>query len=297
MADISSTLRAWSTTAASNQPQGGTTIGGGLDDNLRAIQQVVRQFLASQGTNMASAATLDLATADGYYIHVTGTTTTTALGTEPAGVSYWIEAEGAWPITHNATSLILLGGASITCAAGDVLRFTSEGSGNWRQTAHFKANGRAVVNITLAAEQASTSGTSIDFTGIPAGTKKITVMLSGVSTDGTSNLLVQIGDAGGFETSTYVSGAYDGVLATSTAGFILTRGITAGNTFYGTITLSLENSSAFTWVAAATLYQAASATVTAAGSKSLSAELTQVRITTVNGTDAFDAGVINISYQ
>ncbi len=141
MADISATLRAWSITAASNQPQGGTTIGGGLDDNLRAIQQVVRQFLASQGTSMSSAATLDLATADGYYIHVTGTTTTTAMGTEPAGVSYWLESEGAWPITHNATSLILIGGASINCAAGDILRFTSEGSGNWRQTAWFKSSG------------------------------------------------------------------------------------------------------------------------------------------------------------
>jgi len=33
------------------------------------------------------------------------------------------------------------------------------------------------------------------------------------------------------------------------------------------------------------------------GSKTLSDTLTQVRITTVNGTDTFDAGTINILYE
>jgi len=60
--------------------------------------------------------------------------------------------------------------------------------------------------ITLTAEQATTSTTAIDFTGIPVGVKRITVMLDGVSTDGSSVLGVQLGDTDGFETSGYVAG-------------------------------------------------------------------------------------------
>jgi hypothetical protein len=58
--------------------------------------------------------------------------------------------------------------------------------------------------IVLATAQASTSGTSIDFTGIPAGAKRITVMFSGVSLSGSASYLFQLGDAGGFETTGYV---------------------------------------------------------------------------------------------
>lgn len=42
MADVSSSITSWSTTAASNAPTGATTIGTGLDDNLREVQAVVR---------------------------------------------------------------------------------------------------------------------------------------------------------------------------------------------------------------------------------------------------------------
>ncbi len=221
MADISATLRAWSTTAASNQPQGGTTIGGGLDDNLRAIQQVVRQFLASQGTSMGSGTTVDLATADGYYIHVTGTTTTTALGTEPAGVSYWLEAEGAWPITHNATSLILLGGASIVCAAGDILRFTSEGSGNWRQTAYFKASGAPIL---VAAQADQETGTSV----------------VKVVTPGAQQYHPSAAKAWGFITTpTTVSAGYPGsgvsVVNGSVGHYTVTHGVTFSSTNYSVV--------------------------------------------------------------
>lgn len=142
MADISQSLPAWSTTASSNAPSGSTSIGSGLDDNLRAIQATVRQFLASQGTNISSAATIDLSTADGYYIVITGSTgPVTSLGTVAAGISYWLKFSSTPTITHNGTSLILPGAANYTCVAGDILRFTSEGSGNWRCTGLLPANG------------------------------------------------------------------------------------------------------------------------------------------------------------
>ena len=153
--------------------------------------------------------------------------------------------------------------------------------------------------ITLGTEQATTSGTSIDFTSIPAGVRKITIMLSGVSTNGTSVLLIQIGDAGGVETSGYVSRAHD--LSggnTNTAGFILSRAQAAADTVSGAITLSLENSSAFTWTQTGFIDQPTTSAIGwSVGLKSLSAELDRVRLTTVNGSDTFDAGAVNIQYQ
>ena len=59
--------------------------------------------------------------------------------------------------------------------------------------------------LTLATAVNSTSGTSIDFTGIPNWVDKITIMLSNVSTNGTSQPMFQIGDSGGIETTGYVT--------------------------------------------------------------------------------------------
>ena len=160
-----------------------------------------------------------------------------------------------------------------------------------------------VTGITLATEQASTSGTSIDFTGIPAGVKRITIMFKGVSTNGTSNPQIQIGDSGGVETTSYTSvsasvvNASASVVTASTTGFLLAATNGAASVFDGSITLSLENSGAFSWVFSGTITGGPNVNHSNAGSKSLSAELDRVRITTVNGTDAFDAGAINISYE
>jgi hypothetical protein len=141
---------------------------------------------------------------------------------------------------------------------------------------------------------ASTSGTSIDFTGIPSWAKKVTVILSAVSTNGTSSLLVQIGDSGGVENTGYVSTSNSSATeVTSTAGFII-RSAVATNSTSGLMTIANLNSNI--WVA-----NFAGATATSAifggGTKTLSDVLTQLRITTVNGTDTFDAGSINIQYE
>ena len=132
MADVASALRSWSATAASNSPSDSTTIGTGLDDNLREIQAVIRKYYSSVASNMASSSTVDLSTADGYYINITGTTAITSFGTESAGISYLLKFASNLTLTHNATSLICPGGASIYTKAGDVCIVISEGSGNWR---------------------------------------------------------------------------------------------------------------------------------------------------------------------
>jgi hypothetical protein len=150
---------------------------------------------------------------------------------------------------------------------------------------------------------ASTSGTSINFTGIPAGTKRITVMFNGVSTNGSSILEMRIGSASGIESSGYNSiaqgGTSAGYYATSTSGFILGASTTSisANIVYGTVVLTLIGSNA--WTGSGCLYGTNGAFgYTIAGAKSaLAAVLDRVRITTVNGTDTFDAGSINILYE
>ena len=132
MADVASDLKTWSTTAASNSPAGGAAVGTGLDDNLRELQKVVRQDLANAPTDVASAASTDLGAVASNYVRITGTTTITSFGTVSSGIWKYVRFAAALTLTHNATSLILPGGANITTATGDCALAVSEGSGNWR---------------------------------------------------------------------------------------------------------------------------------------------------------------------
>jgi len=147
--------------------------------------------------------------------------------------------------------------------------------------------------------QASTSGTSIDFTGIPSGVKRITIMLSGVSTNGSSTLLYQIGN-GSIVTTGYISGgSYQGQSqagTTSTIGFLNGNGGAAADATSGITTIT--NFGNNTWVSASvSATTSTNYTYIGGGSKTLSGTLDRVRITTVNGTDTFDAGSINILYE
>lgn len=151
--------------------------------------------------------------------------------------------------------------------------------------------------LVLGTSQASTSGTSIDFTGIPSWVKRVTVMPNGVSVSGTSNLLLQIG-SGSVQNTGYVAGATqsnNATVQTSTAGFVLTSGLVAAAGFHGNIILTLVTGN--TWNASGVLWNTGSAGHTNAGTVSLSGALDRIRITTVNGTDTFDAGTINIMYE
>jgi len=152
--------------------------------------------------------------------------------------------------------------------------------------------------LTSATAQASTSGTSIDFTGIPSWVKRITVMFNGVSTNGTSNLLVQIGDDGGIEVTGYLStsgyvNAGSQNTADSTAGFLIWNGV-ASNALNGAFRVCKVSGNSY--VGDGTV-SASPSFVSGSGSKTLSGTLDRIRITTVNGTDAFDAGSINIIYE
>ena len=154
----------------------------------------------------------------------------------------------------------------------------------------------AIVNGTAVA---STSGTSIDFTGIPNWVKRITVMFRGVSTNGTSDYLIQIG-SGSPTTSGYTGSS--SVVTTGvgtrnfTTGFGVYNNIGAGTVIDGSVTISAFGSNI--WIASGvTAITSAIGTMPTGGSVTLGGTLDRVRLTTVNGTDTFDAGSINIMYE
>ena len=149
--------------------------------------------------------------------------------------------------------------------------------------------------ITSGTAVASTSGTSIDFTSIPSWVKRITVMFSGVSTSGTSNIQAQIG-SGSVTTTGYVSGSTIGTTYTSaTTGFLLYNNTSAADIISGVITIC--NITSNTWVEGGMLNNTGALRISGGNSPALSGTLDRVRITTVNGTDTFDAGSINILYE
>ena len=155
---------------------------------------------------------------------------------------------------------------------------------------------------TLMTAQASTSGTAIEFTSIPAWAKRITVMWAGLSTNGTSYPQVQLGDSGGYETSGYVM-AHAAITTSSagaagaTSGFLI-RQANAAVASSGMMTLALLDAATNLWVASATFGREGDDSAGyCAGHKALSAALDRLQLTTVNGTDAFDAGTINVMYE
>jgi hypothetical protein len=293
--------------SAANISSGSTRLinWGNGDVTFRDFAQTV--MTQTVGADIASAGTINLDTATGDLIDVTGTTNVSAV-TLSAGREATVRFVSALILVPSAT-LILPTSANITTAAGDVAVFRGYASSIVRCVSYTRANGTPLVvqgqHLTLATEASGVSAsTSIDFTGIPSWVKRIMIMFVGVSTNGTSNILIQIGDAGGIETSGYISqanhvddgGGVGG--ASSTAGFIVTNATAAAGTFRGCVVLDLEDASDFTVVAYGILMDTTSGTLSCSGgSKATSAVLDRVRLTIVNGTDTFDAGSINISYE
>jgi len=218
------------------------------------------------------------------------TTSTVTAGSFVVDTEYTI-------LTVGTTSFTSIGASANT--VGVVFTATGAGSGTGTATTNTWISS-ATNQLTSATAQASTSGTSIDFTGIPTYAKRITVMLSGVSTSGTSGKLVQLGDAGGIENTGYLGGSQTVQGAVGFSGLYSTAGIpinsaSATDTLSGSIVFTLLNGNA--WTVAGVIYNSSIQTGYCAGSKELSATLDRIRITTVNGTDTFDAGSINIMYE
>lgn len=149
--------------------------------------------------------------------------------------------------------------------------------------------------INAGTAVASTSGTSIDFTSIPAGVKRITVMFNGVSSSGSSPIIVQIGS------TTFLTSGYSGSCARGasyaymSSGFMVVNG-TAAQTYGGIASLCLIGSNI--WVSSGNMGSNSSDGIyVSGGAATVSGTLDRIRITTAGGTDTFDAGSINILYE
>jgi hypothetical protein len=152
----------------------------------------------------------------------------------------------------------------------------------------------------------TTSGNTVDFTGLPSWIKRFTVVLDNVSVVGTDNVLIQLGDSGGVETTGYISStvysqvvisppSFGGGGFSSTSGIIVTAGAPQN---WPTGSILFDNISGNRWIASGVFNFANLTTVIgySAGEKTLSATLDRVRIT-LTGADTFDNGAVNIIYE
>lgn len=170
--------------------------------------------------------------------------------------------------------------------AGQVLRTNGAGADpSWGE------------RIEIGTPQATTSGTVKDF-AIPAGVKQITVSVSGLSFAAGTIPLIEIGDAGGIETSDYSGSVYTASFSVLlSSGFALITAGAATDVYHGSLTLTLMDDSTNTWAAFGVFARSDVAQASfVAGTKSLSGPLTTVRLTTSNAA-AFDSGKVNVVYQ
>jgi hypothetical protein len=242
----------------------------------------------------------------------TSATTATNLASGSAGTIPYQSASGTTAMLAAGTSgnvLISNGAAapswSATTGTGSIVKadsptFTGTVSAATVNGTTMQYGGVAMPRMVLATAQATTSGTLFDFTGIPSWVKKITVMFNGVSTAGAgTNLLIQIG-AGSVATTGYVAtagtfaaGPATGVTPT-TIGFNINV-TTVGEITSGTMTLCLSGSNI--WISSHSVKTGTAALGIGGGNITLGGALDRVRLTTLNGTDTFDAGSVNILYE
>ena len=257
-------------------------------------------------TNAGTAYALKGANSD--ITSITGLTTplTTAQGgTGTASTTFAnlaTNVTGTLPVANGGTGAATLTSGSVIVGAGTstptFVAPTTTGN------VLFTANGTtwsSTPKITSATAQNTTSGTSITFSSIPAWVKRITVMFNGVSTSGSSVVQVQIG-SGSVTTTGYLSTAWEG--GSSNSGNRLTTGFgidSSGNAAYTRIgQLVITNISGNIWIGAGTIARqpAAADNVSALGGNvTLAGVLDRLVLTTVNGTDTFDAGSVNIMYE
>jgi hypothetical protein len=144
------------------------------------------------------------------------------------------------------------------------------------------------------------SGTAVDFTSLPSWVNRITVMFRNISTNGGSLMLVQLGTSSGVTTSGYISTTNDldnsgGSSASDSTSGMIARMSNAANVVNGMMRIAHMGSN--TWVADHVLSVSTVVSCFGGGTVALGGTLDRVRITTVNGTDQFDAGSFNILYE
>jgi hypothetical protein len=192
-------------------------------------------------------------------------------------------------------NLVIKTGPSATTAA----IFHANAATTFEGSVYIAGAASPVYPLTAGTANTSVSGTAIVHAGIPTWAKRVTILYSSLSTNGTNPIVIQAG-SGTFKTTGYLGAA---AVIEGTTGYTVGFGIGNSNVssadlHHGTIVLNLLNSSTNTWVASGTAARsdAVEAGFTG-GAVSLAGALDRIRITTVGGTDLFDAGVTNIMWE
>lgn len=220
----------------------------------------------------------------------------TAITTDTSGTLNIVTGSGSGSnaITIDASQAVTMPGTLAVTGAQTV-------GGNLTVTGTLTATGGVSGGVRSGTAVASTSGTSIDFTGIPSGVKRITIMLANVSTTGIVPITFRLGTSGGIVSTGYTgSQGYVGGTPASTnmsTGFEVYND-TAAVTYQGQIVLTLVDSATNTWCASGIVGVTTQAYMRYIGGYiALSGTLTQLRMTTTTGTPTFDSGIINILYE
>jgi hypothetical protein len=202
------------------------------------------------------------------------------------------------------TTMTVTGVTSGTIAVGQLITGTLVTAGT-TITAQLTGTAGSTGTYTVSASQTTSSTTitvvGLDFYSIPTWAKRVTVNFTGVSTNGTSIPLIQLGsttiqNTGYVATSAKLTDATAVSVVSSTAGFPI-NSILAANLIQGSINFSLIGSNAWAAQGVFTTNTGAVCSVTVSGAVTLAGALDRLRITATNGTDNFDAGTINIQYE
>ena len=172
------------------------------------------------------------------------------------------------------------------------------------------ATANAAARLVIGTAVNPTSGTSVNFTGIPSWAKRISVNFANISTNGTSAEVIRVGTSSGFVTSgyaatcSYITTASSAASVDSSAGFNLMGQNASGNQVQlsGRVVIDLVG------VFSGTTYWACSGVISridpglnfqkfVAGQIGLSGTLDRIQLTTIVGTASFDGGLVNIIYE
>ena len=292
------------TVSALNAADFRTAIGAGSGaGSVTSVAMTVPTFLTVTGSPITGAGTLAV-TLSGTALPVanggTGTTSTTFVNLTTNVTDTLPVGNGGTGTTALTTNNVILGNgtsAPLFVAPGTTGNVLTSNGTTWQSTAP-TASG-----VTLGTPVNSTSGTAIDFTGIPSGTKIIIVSFINVSTNGTASKHIQFGNASGFQTTNYTSTSST-IGSSTVATFNTTEAfrifsVLDDSQLSGSITFTLEDSSTNTWSGAGVFSDTNNTNTFVVGGKKLltGGVLTKIRITSQTGLDTFDNGAINIAYQ
>ena len=195
--------------------------------------------------------------------------------------------------THG--NLVIKTGGSATTAA----TFHANAATTFEGSVYIAGAASPVYPLTAGTANTSVSGTAIVHAGIPTWAKRVTILYSSLSTNGLNPIVIQAG-SGTFKTTGYLGAA---AVIEGTTGYTVGFGIGNSNVsnadlHHGSIVLNLLNPSTNTWIASGTAARSDSVEAGfTGGAVSLDGVLDRIRITTVGGTDLFDAGVTNIMWE